>query len=340
MLLTYSKVDLTSTTAFVGDLHINSSLSHEFDSNRLRRIAEAITSQTFIVTLILSGDTFDRNSPSLLDIQSFYSFLKQLPIHLKVFVFAGNHDHNTFEFLPQVNFTYVDRPTVLSNTYMLVPWTHLRELEEDLENNSYKELILVSHARCTIPPYIQEEVSIKALSESFKEVILGDIHTQPVLPFSNVRYTTSPSSVSFTPFKKDSHGLVLHDTNTGSITWVPFKAIPGKFLVHPKNFKDAVKVMKMKPGLSFRKVRYVGTPEEIRELQEIPTNNTIKELTVLTDVIETESNADRLKEFLGSNIDISTYAFNYFEDALNIKGDDKETIRMAYEHYVSQKGIR
>jgi len=78
---------------------------------------------------------------------------------------------------------------------------------------------IITHARCSIPPFVTEEVSFKQLSEKYKDglVILGDIHS-PVkdLP-TNVYYTYEPTNNHFVKHKVNTKGYLLVDTATNSV---------------------------------------------------------------------------------------------------------------------------
>ena len=247
-MMTISRINdpnLAKTLKIVGDLHINSNLSEDFETRRLTSFADIINKMSSGGTLIFAGDVFDRNSPSLIDIKLFYTMVYSLSLKNTIYITNGNHDSTTFNFLPEVGFKYINEPSIINDLVMIVPWTYLRELEDHLQATKYKDKLLISHARCTIPPHITEEISIRLLSESFREVVLGDIHTQPTLPFDNVTYTTSPSNVSFTAYKKDSHGYISFNLDEFK-PYFSILNIPTKVLLTPKTFKDAERELKGK----------------------------------------------------------------------------------------------
>lgn len=322
----------------VGDIHINTNLSEEFEATRLEALAKQLNvGAVEDSTLVLAGDTFDKNVPSLEEIRLFYMFIASIKKTTNIIVINGNHDLTTFEYLPAERFIHISTPTVLNEKFMLVPYDHIHDLAVHLELTSYRELTLISHARCTIPPYITEEVSIKAFSEGFKQVILGDIHTQPSLPFNNVIYTTSPSNVHFTKEVKDSHGFLRY--SDGNLEYKPIK-IPSRFLVEPKTAEEVLKILKAKAPTDLLKIRYEGTSEELRELSKYHNKNIIKDLTVKGVKIEEGTNAevDSLTEFLSAKASLTEFAFRFFKESLGIQEDSLEELRQAYERKRTAKG--
>ena len=215
---------LSEEFVVLADIHINSSSSGEFESRRIAALADELVTLPKNTTIIFAGDTFDRNVPSLADISIFYNLINRLTnsiVERSIYVINGNHDNTTFSFLPSAGFVYLDTPTIINNSLMLVPWTFLNSLSNHLDSNTHKDLILISHARCSIPPFITEEVSIEKLSLNFKQVLLGDIHTTPNLPYDNILYATSPSSITFSKAKKESNGYLRCNTKTNEFTFKP-----------------------------------------------------------------------------------------------------------------------
>ena len=330
---------LEDTVVVIGDLHINSSLSLEFEEGRLKALAKSVKSNLRDSILVFAGDTFDRNTPSLLDIKLFYDLIEDLSCIDATYVINGNHDETTFEFLPEVGFKYIRTPTVLNDRLMLVPYTHLQSLALHLQENNYEDLALISHARCTIEPYIKEEVSIELLSKSFKEVILGDIHTQPKLPFKNVTYTTSPSSVSFVGVKRDTHGYLRYHMNSCFVEFCPIN-IPSRQLIICKTFEEAQRHLKLTAGTSYKKLRFKGTEKEVIELNKLNQKFVIKDFVVDQGVIgvDVPDEAEKLTDFLSSKVSLSEFAFNFFREVLRIKEGPVEDIRQQYEILRTSKG--
>lgn len=340
-----------SKVVVLADIHINSSLSESFERARLKSLSISVLRQSLHSSIVLAGDTFDRNTPSLIDIKIFYDFIKDLKASFygkEILVINGNHDNQTFEYLPETSFKYIKISTVVNNNYMLVPWTQLKPLANLLESKQFPNLTLISHARCTIAPYITEEVSIKLLSESFRQVILGDIHTQPTLPYENVKYVTSPSSIHFSTPIKDAHGcLYIHklykdEENTEGVFEYGFRSfsIPSKHLIVVEDFQEAKSILLKGSKRHFLKVRFKGTAEEIRELSKIPSQNILKDLSLVHDsvgkVLEAENS---LQTFLQNKTSVSEYAFRYFKETLKINENTLITLKQSYEQLRTSKGV-
>jgi len=337
--------NLTNTLLVLADIHINSSLSEDFERKRLDSLAKNILRFDNELTIVLAGDTFDRNTPSLIDISIFYDFIEQIKrpfTSREIFIIDGNHDSSTFNFLPSVNFTHIKEPTVLNNSILLTPWTFTKALDQHLVSNSHKDLLLISHARCTIAPYITEEVSIEKLASSFKQVILGDIHTAPNLPFSNVMYATSPSSITFSIPQKDAHGMLLVNMEKELYEFIPLE-IPSKHLVIEDNITKAKALLESRVKTSskhFIKLRFTGTAKEIRDLNRIPAIMVVKDFVLVDNIIDNSGLLDsKLKDFLKSNVSIVDYAFDYFKSTLKINEQMLIDLKVKYEKLRTKKGV-
>lgn len=341
MNVTYTKEPaLKERVLIIGDIHINTKLSEEFETGRLDKLAYRIKKpKDSYDIVVLAGDTFDRAIPSLQDIRLFYKFIINLKgMQKPIYIINGNHDENTFKYIPEIGFTYIHTSTMINDKILLVPYTELGMLEAHLETNKYLDTLLISHARCSIPPYIAEEFPIALMSDSFRYTVLGDIHSQPKLPFDNVMYTTSPSNVTFSEHVKDAHGYVIYDIPSNVCEFIPI-AIPTKTLVTCNTIEEARKAL-TSTHKHFWKVRFRGTGEELRELSKYHPLNTVKDLQLDLGVISEQvpEQASALSEFLGSQVSLSEFAFSYFKNNLNIKEDKLEVIRQLYEKYRTAKG--
>jgi DNA repair exonuclease SbcCD nuclease subunit len=344
MTINYLQDDTTKERiVVVGDIHINCQKYPAYEEKRLLHLAKRlliVSENNNNKTLVLAGDSFDKATPSLRDIQLFYTFIGLLEKHFNIYVFAGNHDYNTFSFLPASGFVHIKEPAVINKLVMLVPWTHLRTLEESLETgSSYKDLVLVSHARCDIPPYIKEEISIKLLSENFKRVILGDIHTAPKLPFSNVHYTTSPSNIHFTKFVRKAHGFLDYKMAEDEIIFIPLVTYTKELLVC-ETVEEVVGLLGRTPKENrLVKIKFSGTLEELRAIREVKNPGFILDLSMKIDEISISEEKDsKLSAFLASNKSLTEYAFQYFRDTLNVPEGHLSILKQDYEKLRTLKG--
>lgn len=341
-----SNPEVSSRLLVLADIHINSSLSEEFERSRVDALASVLEVPHYMnSTIVFAGDIFDRNTPSLTDIKIFYSLIARLNTQVSkriIYVINGNHDNSTFDYLPSSGFTHIDTPTVINNTFLLVPWTHTKALDIYPDLKTFKDLILISHARCTIPPYITEEISIKNLSDNFKEVILGDIHTAPDLPYKNVTYTTSPSAITFSLPKNNAHGFLVVDCDKDKVS---FKALdlPSKHLIVENNFDKAKHILEKRKKAKVRhfiKLRFTGSASEIRDLTRITSKFVVKDFSLLGDDLDSNEEVEnKLKEFLKSDISIVDFAFGYFKDVLQINEQNIIDLKKLYEELRSKKGV-
>ena len=206
----------------LGDLHISLRSNELFEGRRLNALALELNSRSES-TLILLGDVFDRNKPSLQEIQLFYQFVSSLQF-TEIFIISGNHDPTVFQYLPQTNFKYLQDPTIIDDC-VFVGYNNLERFMNDGVFTD-KSKILFTHARCTIAPYIKEEVDFKLLSEKYDMVVLGDIH-HPCAVQDNVYYTYEPTNNSFVKYKKKTTGYLVIDTELQQVTRV-FPELPHK----------------------------------------------------------------------------------------------------------------
>jgi len=197
----------------LADVHINTRRDLHYEVRRIKALGEAL-SQAPMYPVVFCGDTFDRNDPLLIDLHLFYNLCTALhprPVH----IFAGNHDYKVMPYLYGGDlFTVHTNPGFVEelNAYVL-PWDHLQTFNKLIDRHTNTRLLL-SHARCTIPPFIVEEFPIVTFSETFTLTVLGDIH-QPLSPYSNVIYPSSPNNLDFTTYAPNSHGyLVVGDDLT------------------------------------------------------------------------------------------------------------------------------
>jgi len=200
----------------LGDLHIKVSNQLVFETNRLSKLSTALkTKHPNIFSLYLLGDVFDKNNPSLKEIKLFYGFIHDLSEHFtNIIIIDGNHDSTTFKFLPEKDFKYYEGITEIDNI-VFVGWSNIVGFTHN-QIHTTKCNLLFTHARCTIPPYIIEEINFKELSEKFKLVVLGDIHS-PHKPYENIWYTSEPTHNHYTKYKKTNGWLVV-DTETLEVT--------------------------------------------------------------------------------------------------------------------------
>jgi len=281
------------------DIHINSSKYLEYEEEKLRLILKAILSHPEIDHLVLAGDIFDKAKPTLQDIKLFYDFIHKLPEH-HIDIIGGNHDPQTFKYLPHTNFTYYHETTTVGDI-TFIPWA---QVHEELPPSP----ICISHARCSIPPHITEEVDISKFAGTYELTILGDIHS-PVAPYENVVYTSSPVPIHFRALKKDSTGYLEVDISTRSYTRHYINGL-AKIKIMTTAFKlgDTVKALKKAPGYNLYKVVVEDYPEKLLNIQRYATNSIKIEPKI---IIDNSDVTDKVAKVLDQSVEIEDILYDY-----------------------------
>lgn len=197
----------------IGDLHINCKKTPAFSRSRVMALADGLLAEPLAgQSLYLLGDTFDNNHPTLEDLKLFYDFINTLSQKYQdIIIIPGNHDHKVFQYIPHTNFKYYHDITY-DNDMCFMGWSNIQFM-----HTLKKQKVIFTHARCTIPPFIQEEISFEQLSKKADLVILGDIH-HPVNTQSNIHYTYEPSRNTYTTHQKNSTGYLVVNTETLEVT--------------------------------------------------------------------------------------------------------------------------
>ena len=294
-----------ASSVVLADLHINTTKHPKFELNRVNRLIDGILAvNTKITHVILAGDIFDRNTPSLRDIQLFYYLVDKLQ-QFTIEVINGNHDFSAFEFLPQAGFTYYNDITYRDN-FVFIPWSKLDMLPEVSED---KTIGCISHARCTIPPHIVEEVPIIQFAEKFHTTILGDIHS-PMSPYPNVHYCSSPHTTHYKPFKAYTHGFILVDNESLEIhrKWLPGPS-KIKLVTDMDNLSTVVAQCTNEDNLY--KIVVEDYAERLKGINKKPKANVIVEPLVK---VQTSKVSSRVQELLSQSKTIEDIVFQYVEE--------------------------
>lgn len=199
--------------ACIADLHINCKKTPAFEKSRVMGLAQALLDdQLAAQSLYILGDTFDTSQPSLSDIKLFYDFIGTLSVKFTdIRIIAGNHDHSVFLYLPQNSFQYYHGITYDTNM-AFVGWNNIQFMDKVAPSK-----ILFTHARCTIPPFIEEEIDFSKLSKKADIIILGDIHHQAKVQ-DNIYYTYEPTRNTYTKTQDKSTGYLIVNTETLEVT--------------------------------------------------------------------------------------------------------------------------
>lgn len=297
-----------ASSVVVADLHINTAKYPEFEQTRIDKLISTITDVTAkmdITHIILAGDTFDRNSPSLRDIKLFYDLIDNLKVLGIIEIIDGNHDWETFKFLPHSGFTYYSEVTVRGN-FIFIPWAKIKTLPEI---SGDKSLLCISHARCTVEPHIKEEVAIKEYSEKFHTTILGDIHA-PIKPYENVWYCSSPFSTHYKQYKGYSHGFIIVDNDTYEISrkWI---SGPSKVKAVTDMDNLAVTTLACNNPANLYKIVVEDYAEKLKSINKKPKSNIIVEPLVK---VQSSQVNTKVQEILSQSKSIEDIVFQYVEE--------------------------
>jgi DNA repair exonuclease SbcCD nuclease subunit len=291
-------------------MHISTKQNLEFEQRRIEALASTLEKYKDLdYSLFLLGDVFDRNKLTLPEIDIFYKFIDKVSKVFKdIKIIAGNHDSTCFKYLPQINFTYYDAPTVIDN-YVLVGHPEIDKYLSYISCKQQDTKIIFTHARCSIEPYIKEEVSFELMSKSFDLVCLGDIHSLEV-PYPNVHYTTEPTHNHYTEYKKDTCGYIIVDTDTLSVERV-FTDLPYKTKVSGCTVKDVYKLL---DTFKTNNLYKVVVEDNILNFRGLPQRPHIKYELVPLIVQSTLDVEEELKDLISSKVSIEDTLLNYTKD--------------------------
>ena len=142
------------------DLHFGNRNDHSIHASHLKKALTKFVKyidDEKITDVIINGDVFDnRKGPSTIAIKAAIDFFAQLT-HCKIIINIGNHDivyrntlsFNSLDILSSVfdNITIIDKPTVVYDTILVVPWIcdeNRQECLNAIKNTSAK--ICFTHA--------------------------------------------------------------------------------------------------------------------------------------------------------------------------------------------------
>ena len=184
------------------DQHINLRENIAFEKARHLQFFELLAKEN-ADNYVLSGDIFERAKPSLEELELFYKCVSLLPN--KTWVTDGNHEGinrtlSTFDFLPEVGYTYVKDDVIYSDKYndiYLVGHRNIGRIVNKVDDLKRTSKIILTHIRCSTGLF-KEEIKLKPISLLFDHIIMGDIHYKHS-PFPNMHYTTQPFNDKYTP---------------------------------------------------------------------------------------------------------------------------------------------
>ena len=199
-----------------------------------------------------------------------------------------------------------------------MPWNCLPSFIQSRPSNP--DVILISHARCTIPPHIVEEVDISYLSKHFKLTVLGDIHYD-YQPYKNVIYTTSPSNVVFntTLGSKAFRGYI--GLRGGSFKYERIQTkLPTKWVVEFDSVKEArAFILENQAARDYYKIFITDLAENLPELHGITGSRIIKVVLPKIEEVQSDSLSDSIKQFIDASISTKEYVYEYLQEVMKVK---------------------
>ena len=221
---------------FIADVHIKlrqKNIPTEWLLNRLSLLAGELNNyfnEGAFDALVIGGDVFD-TIPTIQEVVAYSNFISSLSGY-PVYLFSGNHEmiSKRESFLPLLQSiteavnpkaTVVVAPTMLEDTVYVVPYNFIK----DKEVFDKEALVLMTHVRGAIPPYVEPEIDLDLLSK-YKLVLAGDLHSHSNSQL-NIVYPGSPFNTTFSRNKQvGEYGMAIVDSITGSYTYTSFDKLP------------------------------------------------------------------------------------------------------------------
>lgn len=184
----------------VGDWHkkIIAGVPTEWQMNRYIQsidfIVDRCVKQGAILALL--GDQLESIEPNKYELKLFNMLLHRLKeANITVLFVAGNHEKvaEGESILDYLGLSYFDNIVYRTNyqytdvMFHLVNHDSIHSYTPTLDTNLRH--VLLSHARCDIPPHIKEEINFKKFTAPYDLCLLGDIHSE--IEFGNTYYTNN-----------------------------------------------------------------------------------------------------------------------------------------------------
>jgi DNA repair exonuclease SbcCD nuclease subunit len=211
----------------VSDIHLNlrnkNTYEYNFEVNRFLKLFEYVNNLKPDM-VILAGDILDNARPTL---EEQYILKQGLDfLDCEVYIIDGNHErisdsiytYDLLTFSGDDNIMYMSNSSIMLNKYSTQ--LHFKGHKEITNTNiahintnrRIKNHILFTHARCTIPPHIKEEINFNKLRKKYSLVLVGDIH-QPLDLYDNVKYIDSPYSIHYSKNRNYHIGKLTIDSS-------------------------------------------------------------------------------------------------------------------------------
>jgi len=228
----------------LGDLHINTSESYDFEVNRLEELANIINSRN-PDKLFLLGDVLDKSNPSHKDIVALHLFLSS--IECDISYISGNHERvSENNYILDEIMNMFDIPK-LPRKFKLGKYNVLAVGHDEIHSLSVDDLINVdlflSHFRWSHKLYGKGELQIleRAIASEVGLVILGDIHSF-YTPKKNVIYTSAPYTSKYQVEQQNSF-IELTYSEKGIVANRYECNLPSKVKLHIDNFPKLHRIL-------------------------------------------------------------------------------------------------
>jgi len=251
--------------------------------------------------LVLSGDILDRNRPSLVELQLVTRFLNRCDVNnLTTYLISGNHESlglgtSTYDylspFLSKLEYVHYNPSNEIFvplendvDLYLVghpaLPSYEAGDLRTDKTN------ILVSHFRCTVNQFIQEELDVAKFIEPFDTCYASDIHMPLDLYDGKLKYTNHPLNSCFEA--KAECGLLLVEANGAGLKDTRIKlSLPNLVQVTTTaaDYEDTL------DDVDYYRIEVKGSPDELRSITTASANTKLLKVpdVVSEYVAETET---------------------------------------------------
>ena len=295
----------------VGDLHLKMvpNVPKQWQIDRYEEFIDNLISDCVDKRAILAlcGDTLDSIDPKKEELRLFMYLMHELHNNgVTTLLVSGNHEslkagESILDYLEVDRFEnvfYRTSPTFLGVTFHLVNHDSIHSYTPKFIEGKN---ILISHARCNVPPHIKEEIDFKKFTKGYDICVLGDIHMP--MAFGNVIYTNNPVNKEF-EYEPDC-GYVSLDIDSGIN--VARKTLDYPHLVYRKRNADDVYLASFEGYKDFFKIDVEGTPEELRAIKDIPENVRVCKIPKLEKHLEVKVEESLTEEAVDTPDDLKSY---------------------------------
>jgi DNA repair exonuclease SbcCD nuclease subunit len=247
-------------------------------------IRECVTQNA---VLVLAGDLLDSASPLKEELQLFMYFLHELnKASIDTLLVSGNHcsikrGSSILDYLEVSQFENVYYRKNYHHSNIEFHLCNHDEIHNYTPVITKPRNILISHARCAIPPHITEEIDMEAFTAPYDLCILGDIHMAH--SFGNTYYTNNPVNKIFEESVNTGY-LVVDIGKDIKVTRVKTEYPALRAVSCTVEELPALRFNKT----DFYKVEVTGTPEELRALKEPAPYIKLCKIPLLPDVLPSE----------------------------------------------------